>query len=159
MGKIVQLRARIYPYKWEFRTGFLFLHLFLVLLAFISVKKELHRINITLAILVSILIICEIVLAVKNLNWQNEKSQVIKTQGDGNKILQSYGFDPVTSYIMDYVQTKYSCCGIVDYRDWFTTNWATRAVSMLPNLPDGNKALQFTVWLSGSLWWTRVVDL
>ena len=129
-GKIVQFKAKAYPYKWPLRTGLLVLLLLVTVLAFVATIKEIHRLNIVLAALIFILLIVEVSFAVKHLTWRNEQTHIIKTQGDGNTMLQQYGVDPAVTKIMDFVQTSYSCCGITDYRDWAATNWAATAVSI-----------------------------
>ena len=129
-GKIIQFKAKVYPYKWPLRTGLLVLLLFVTILAFVATLKELHRLNIVVAVLIFILLIVEISLAGKHLTWRNEQTRIMKKQGDGNTMLQNYGTDPAITKIMDYVQASYSCCGITDYRDWATTNWAAMVVSI-----------------------------
>ena len=130
-GKIIQFRAKVYPYKWQLRTGLLLLLLLLTVVAFVAAIKELHRLNIVLAAFVFILLIVEISLAGKWLTWRNEQTEITKEQGDGNTMLQQYGINPAITKIMDYVQSSYSCCGVTDYRDWATTNWAAQVVSIL----------------------------
>jgi Ca2+/Na+ antiporter len=129
-GKIIQFKAKAYPYKWPLRTGLLVLLLLITVLAFVATFKEIHRLNIVLAVLIFILLIVEVSFAVKHLTWRNEQTHIVKQQGDGNTMLQQYGLDPAMTRIMDYVQTSYSCCGITDYRDWASTNWAAKVVSI-----------------------------
>lgn len=131
VGKILQFKAKAYPYKWPLRTALLVLLLLITVLAFVAALKEIHRLNIVLAALIFILLIVEVSFAAKHLTWRNEQSRVVKQQSDGNTMLQQYGVDPAVTNIMDYVQRTYSCCGVRDYRDWATSNWAAIVVSMV----------------------------
>ena len=130
-GKILQFKAKVYPYKWPLRTGLLVLLLLITVLGFLATFKEIHRLNIVLAVLILILLIVEMSMAGKHLTWRNEQTRIVKQQGDGNAMLQQYGSNPAITKILDYVQTAYSCCGITDYRDWATTNWAALVVSIV----------------------------
>lgn len=130
VGKILQFKAKVYPYKWPLRCCLLLLLLLVTMLALVAMLKGMHRLNIVMAAFLCILLTVEISFAVKHLTWRDEQTRVVKQQGDGNTMLRKYGVDPAITEIMDYVQASYSCCGITDYRDWATTNWAAKLVSL-----------------------------
>lgn len=131
VGKILQFKAKAYPYKWPLRTELLLLLLLCAILAFFAAFKEKHRLNIVVAILVFLLLVAEVSMAGKHLSWRNEQTTIVNKQGDGNTMLQQYGIDAEITRIMDMVQSSYSCCGITDYRDWAMSMWAAQVVSMV----------------------------
>ena len=47
---------------------------------------------------------------------------------NGQQMMAEYGKDEKITQAFDQIQRRYACCGIVDYRDWFTSKWAAAQV-------------------------------
>ena len=128
-GEYLTMKEDAFSVNYGMRIGFLFLLFTFVGLSFYAISKDNNRLATVMATLLVILAITELSLAIAYFNMQNEADSVQGKSSSGMKMLNEYGLDPKITKAFDDVQRSFACCGVNDYRDWFTSRWAAAQVS------------------------------
>ena len=127
-GNYLTMKAAAFPVNYGLRIGLLLLLLFIAALFSFAVAKENNRLLTLLAILFIILFLVEFIMGLVYFTMKSEMKLYKKKFSNGQQMMAEYGLDKKVTEAMDRIQRSYACCGIVDYRDWFTSKWAAAQV-------------------------------
>lgn len=127
-GDYLTLKAAAFPVSYGLRIGLLLLLLFVTALSFFAIAKENNRLLTLLAILFVILFLVEFIMAIVYFTMKSEVNVNKNKFSNGMQMMAEYGMDAKITQAFDKIQRNYACCGILDYRDWFTSKWASAQV-------------------------------
>ena len=127
-GDYLTMKAAAFPVNYGLRIGLLILILFIAALFFFAIAKENNRLLTLVAILLIILFLVEFIMGIVYFTMKSEVKLNKKKFSNGQQMMAEYGQDKKVTEAMDRIQRTYACCGIVDYRDWFTSKWAAAQV-------------------------------
>ena len=127
-GDYLTMKVAAFPVNYGLRIGLLILLFFITGLFVFAVVKENNRLLTLLAILFIILFLVEFIMGIVYFTLKNEMIVGKKKLSNGQQMLAEYGKDEKVTKAFDQIQQTYACCGIVDYRDWFTSKWAAAQV-------------------------------
>lgn len=127
-GDYLTMKGAAFPVNYGLRVGLLLLLLFIAALSFFAIVKENNRLLTLLAILFIILFLVEFIMGIVYFTMKSEVKLSKKKFSNGQQMMAEYGVDEKVTKAMDQIQRTYACCGIVDYRDWFTSKWAASQV-------------------------------
>lgn len=131
-GDYFTLKTDAFSTKLGLRIGLIFLVLFISVLSFIAAAKENNRLLTLLAVLFFILFVTELSLGIVYFSLRSEGDVKDSTSANGYQLLSIYGADAGVTKALDDIQRGFACCGVQDYRDWFTSGWAAKQVSTHP---------------------------
>ena len=129
-GDYLTMKENAFPVKYGMRICLLLLLFIVTGLCFSATAKENNRLATVMAFLLVILFLTELILGIVYFNMRNEVDLNKKKFSSGMNMLNEYGLDPKITQALDQVQRNFACCGVNDYRDWFTSRWAAAQVSM-----------------------------
>lgn len=127
-GDYLTMKGAAFPVNYGLRIGLLILLLIITALCFFAIAKENNRLLTLLAVLLIILFLVEFIMAVVYFTMASELKMDKKKFSNGMQMMAEYGQDEKVTQALDQIQRTYACCGIVDYRDWFTSKWAAAQV-------------------------------
>lgn len=127
-GDYLTMKAAAFPVNYGLRIGLLILILFIAGLCFFAIAKENNRLLTLVAILFIILFLVEFIMGIVYFTMKSEVKLNKKKFSNGQQMMAEYGLDKKVTEGLDRIQRTYACCGIVDYRDWFTSKWAAAQV-------------------------------
>ncbi len=127
-GDYLTMKAAAFPVNYGLRIGLLILILFIAGLCFFAIVKENNRLLTLVAILFIILFLVEFIMGIVYFSMKSEIKLNKKKFSNGQQMMAEYGLDKKVTEGLDRIQRTYACCGIVDYRDWFTSKWAAAQV-------------------------------
>ena len=127
-GDYLTMKAAAFPVNYGLRIGLLVFLLFISGLFIFAVVKENNRLLTLLAIMFIILFLVEFIMGIVYFTLKSEIIVGKKKLSNGQQMLAQYGSDEKVTQAFDQIQRTYACCGIVDYRDWFTSKWAAAQV-------------------------------
>lgn len=128
-GDYFTLKTDAFDTKLGLRIGLIFLVLFVAGLTIFAAIKENNRLLTILGVLFFILFVTELSLGIVYFSLRNEGNVKDSTSASGYQLLSIYGTDAGVTKALDEIQTGFQCCGVQDYRDWFTSGWAAKQVS------------------------------
>ena len=131
-GDYLTMKGVAIPVNYELRIAILFLLLIMTASHFFAITKENHRLLTLLGVLLIILFMVEFILAIIYFTMASEVNLTKKKLTNGMQMLAEYGVDEKVTQAFDQIQRTYACCGILDYRDWFTSKWAAAQVCNCP---------------------------
>lgn len=130
-GDYLTMKAAAFPVNVGLRIGLLILLLIITALAFFAIAKENNRLSTLLTLLFIILFLVEFILAVVYFTLASEVNVNKKKFYNAVQMMADYGQDKKVTEAFDQIQRTYACCGLLDYRDWFTSKWAAAQVCKL----------------------------
>ena len=133
-GDYFTVRPDAFSEKNGMRIGFLFLLLIISGVYFYAVAKENNRLLTVVAFLYIILFLTEFTMGLVYFTLRSEAALNTKKFGAGQMLLNQYGTDPKMTEAMDTIQRSFACCGVMDFRDWFTSPWDKMQVRMFGGL-------------------------
>lgn len=131
-GDYLTMKGVAFPVNYGLRIALLFLLLIMTASYFFAITKENHRLLTLLGVLFIILFMVEFILAIIYFTMASEVNVNKKKFTNGMQMLAEYGVDEKVTQAFDQIQRTYACCGILDYRDWFTSKWAAAQVCKTP---------------------------
>jgi len=123
-GDYLTMKGVAFPVNYTLRIAILSLLLIMTASHFFAITKENHRLLTLLGMLFIILFMVEFILAIIYFTMASEVNVTKKKLSNGMQMLAEYGVDEKVTQAFDQIQRTYACCGISDYRDWFTSKWA-----------------------------------
>ena len=130
-GDYLTMKGAAFPVNYGLRIGLLILLLIITGLSFFAIAKENNRLLTLLAVLFIILFMVEFIMAFVYFTMVNEGTLNENKFRNGMQMMAEYGVDKKVTETLDQIQQTYACCGIIDYRDWFTSKWAAAQVCEL----------------------------
>ena len=127
-GDYLTMKGAAFPVNYGLRIGLLILLLIVTALCFFAIVKENNRLLTLLAVLLIILFLVEFIMAIVYFTMASEVNLNKKKFSNGMQMMAEYGADDKVTEALDQIQRSYACCGIMDYRDWFTSKWAAAQV-------------------------------
>ena len=127
-GDYLTMKGAAFSVNYGLRIGLLLLLLLITALSFFAIVKENNRLLTLLAILFIILFLVEFIMGIVYFTMKSEVQLYKKKFSNGQQMMAEYGKDEKVTKAMDQIQQTYACCGILDYRDWFTSKWAASQV-------------------------------
>lgn len=127
-GDYLTMKGAAFPVNYGLRIGLLVLLLIITALSFFAIAKENNRLLTLLAVLLIILFLLEFILALVYFTMTSEVNMEKQKFDNGMQMMAEYGLDKKVTQAFDQIQRTYACCGITDYRDWFTSKWAAAQV-------------------------------
>lgn len=131
-GDYLTMKGVAFPVNYTLRIAILSLLLIMTASHFFAITKENHRLLTLLGMLFIILFMVEFILAIIYFTMASEVNVTKKKLSNGMQMLAEYGVDEKVTQAFDQIQRTYACCGISDYRDWFTSKWAVAQVCNCP---------------------------
>lgn len=131
-GDYLTMKGVAFPVNYGLRIALLFLLLIMTASYLFAITKENHRLLTLLGVLFIILFMVEFILAIIYFTMASEVNVNKKKFTNGMQMLAEYGVDEKVTQAFDQIQRTYACCGILDYRDWFTSKWAAAQVCKTP---------------------------
>ena len=148
-GDYFTVKLNAFSEKMGMRIGLIFLLLFVSGIYFYAVVKENNRLLTVVAILYVILFLTEIILGLIYFTLRSEAALNTKKFGAGMTLLNQYGADPKMTEAMDTIQRSFACCGVMDFRDWFTSPWDKKQVERtIPSIT--NNTLYYSYYIVGT---------
>lgn len=130
-GDYLTMKGAAFPVNCGLRIGLLILLFIIAGLSFFAISRENNRLLTLLAVLFIILFMVELILAFVYFTMANERTLNKNKFSNGAQMMAEYGLDKKVTEALDQIQRTYACCGILDYRDWFTSKWAAAQVCEL----------------------------
>lgn len=127
-GDYFSLKIDVFETKIGLRVGLIFLALAIAGLTFFAAFNENNRLLTVLSVLFFILFVTELSLGIVYFSLRNEGNVKATTSASGYQLLSIYGIDAGVTKALDQIQKGFACCGVQDYRDWFTSGWAAKQV-------------------------------
>lgn len=127
-GDYFTLKAEAFTNSLGLRIGLIFLILFISGICFFAAAKENNRLLTVIAVLYFIMFITELVLGIVYFTMRAEGTLKETKSASGYQLLSIYGSDAGVTKALDDIQRGFGCCGVMDYRDWFTSGWAAKQV-------------------------------
>lgn len=128
-GDYFSLKPDVFETKLGLRVGLIFLVLAIAGLTFFAAFKENNRLLTLLSVMFFILFVTELSLGIVYFSLRNEGNVKDSTSANGYQLLSIYGSDAGVTKALDEIQRGFACCGVQDYRDWFTSGWAAKQVN------------------------------
>lgn len=129
-GDYFTVKPNAFSEKLGLRIGLIFLLLIVSGVYFYAVVKGNNRLLTVVAFLYIILFVTELVLGLIYFTLRSEAALNTKKFGAGPMLLNQYGTDPKMTEALDTIQRNFACCGVMDYRDWFTSPWDKMQVAI-----------------------------
>ena len=128
-GDYLTMKAEAFPINYGLRIGLVLLLLITTGLSFFAAAKENNKLLTMMAVFFIIFFLVELILGIIYLTMRSEVSLGQRKFSSGLQMLNEYGIDEKVTETMDKIQRTNACCGVMDYRDWFTSKWAAVQVS------------------------------
>ncbi|EDO39280.1 predicted protein [Nematostella vectensis] len=125
-GEYFSLRKDAFDTQVGLRVGLILLILAISAVTILGAFKQNNRVLTILAVLFFVIFVTEISLGANSLTLRNEGISKSSTSASGLQLLSIYGEHPGVTEMIDNTQMGSMCCGVTDYRDWFTSGWAAR---------------------------------
>ncbi|KAK3736301.1 hypothetical protein QZH41_020766, partial [Actinostola sp. cb2023] len=125
-GDYFSLKTNAFSTKLGLRIGLIFLILIVSGLSFFAAAKENNRLLTLLAVLYFIMFVTELSMGIVYFSLRGEGNVKDSTSANGYQLLSIYGSDAGVTKALDEIQSGFGCCGVMDYRDWFTSGWAAK---------------------------------
>ena len=122
-GDYLTMKGAAFPISYVIRIIFLLLILIISALCFYAVRKENNQLLTVFAVLLIILFLVEFIIAIIYFTLTSEINLNEDKFNDGMQMMAAYGMDKKITEAFDRIQRTYACCGLTDYRDWFTSKW------------------------------------
>ena len=133
-GDYLTMKGAAFPMNYPLRIALLILLPIITASSFFAITKENNRLLTLLGVLFIILFLVEFILAILYFTMASEVNLNKKKFSNGMQMMGEYGVDEKVTEAFDRIQRTYACCGILDYRDWFTSKWAASQVCNFPTV-------------------------
>ena len=130
-GDYLTMKGAAFPISYVIRIIFLLLILIITALCFYAVAKENNQLLTVFAVLLIILFLVEFIIAIIYFTLTSEINLNEDKFSNGMQMMAAYGMDKKITEAFDRIQRTYACCGLTDYRDWFTSKWDAAQVCCL----------------------------